>query len=127
MAEAAAGLKKLFPAKAIFTSPLLRARQTAEVLGHAYGLKAAVLDALGNGDHSAALQGCEAAGDDAILVGHEPWMSELLSLLLTGDPAEMSTVFKKGAAACVGFEGPAAAGEGTLEWLAQPAMLRKLG
>ncbi len=127
MAEAAAGLKKLFPASEILSSPLLRARQTAEILSDCYGAKVRLLDGLGNGDHFAALNGCRSVRDGAILVGHEPWMSELLSLMLTGNATEVAVVFKKGAAACVSLEGGIAPGAGVLEWMAQPAMLRRLG
>jgi phosphohistidine phosphatase len=126
MAEAAQGLKRLFPATAILTSPLLRARQTADVLATAYGFKPTIVEALGEGDHAGAFKACKKLTEPAILVGHEPWMGELLSLLLTGSAEAMSAVFKKGAAACVSTSSPPAPGGAVLEWLAQPAMLRRL-
>ena len=127
MAEAARGLKRLFPATAILSSPLVRARQTADVLATAYGFRPTIVEALGSGDHSGTLKACKKLTEPAVLVGHEPWMSELLALLLTGSVEAMSAVFKKGAAACVSTSVPPAPGGAVLEWLAQPAMLRRLG
>ena len=128
MKEAAAGLKQLFEPQTIFTSPILRARQTAEILSDTFGSRVTVMDALGNGHHGAAISGCAAVREDAVaLVGHEPWMSELLSMLLTGEPGRAGAVFRKGAAALVSTYGPPAAGNGTLEWLVQPGILRRLG
>ena len=126
MAEGARGLKRLFRAEGIYSSPLLRARQTAEILAETFELKVRLLDALGNGDHPGTLAACASHGDESVfLVGHEPWMGELLSLLLTGDAGAMSVVFKKGAAALVATAGAPAAGNGILEWMAPPSMLRR--
>ncbi len=128
MAQAALGLKSLVQPEAILTSPILRAKQTADILGDTFGLKPRVLEPLGTGDHAGALAGCGGSGARSVmLVGHEPWMSELLSLLLTGADDGMSSVFRKGAAALLTMPGAAAPGAGTLEWLLQPSALRKLG
>ena len=127
MAEAARGLKSLVQPEAIFTSPILRAKQTAEILGDAFGLKPRLLEPLGNGDHAAAVAACGRASEESImLVGHEPWMSELLSVLLTGTESQMASVFRKGAAALVTMQAGAAPGSGTLEWLLQPGQLRRM-
>jgi hypothetical protein len=50
----------------------------------------------------------------------------LLSNLLTGNPDCMRSVFKKGAAALVTFDGEVVPGQAYLEWLLQPAALRGL-
>ncbi|MBK7329384.1 MAG: histidine phosphatase family protein [Dehalococcoidia bacterium] len=127
MREAALGLKGLVSLDAIATSPVLRARQTAEILEDLYKVRVQTWDSLGNGSHHEVLTSCAATSLDALaLVGHEPWMSELLSVLLTGDATLMSSVFRKGAAALVSTYGPPAPGNGTLEWLIQPGALRKL-
>lgn len=129
MVEAAAGLKRLLTPQVILTSPLVRAAETAEILRKAYGLgKPRVCDALATGDHDGVLTAIEEADAGAIaLVGHEPWMSELLAYLLTGDRAGMAAVFKKGAAALVGSAAEPAPGHCWLEWLIQPGALRRLG
>lgn len=127
MQMAARGLQTLFEPQAIFTSPILRARQTAGILAGVYGLPVQPLEALATGDHRAAIVACAAANMDAVaLVGHEPWMGELLSMLLTGDAGLAQSLFRKGAAALVSTYGAPAPGNGTLEWLIQPGALRRL-
>lgn len=129
MIEAAAGLRRVFTPQTILTSPLVRAAETAEILRKAYGLgKARVCEALASDDCDAVLRALEEVDADAVaLVGHEPWMSELLSYLLTGAAGGMTATFKKGAAALVMSEGPPRPGECWLEWLSQPGMLRRMG
>ena len=127
MKEAAKGLKQLFSPQEILTSPLLRARQTAEILQDTFGVPVIQMDALGRGDHEGTLR--QLSGPDSTrtaLVGHEPWMSELLSYMLTGDSCSVSSVFKKGACALVSSEGRPQPGRCTLQWLLQPAALRRL-
>lgn len=126
MREAAAGLRTLFLPELILTSPLLRARQTAEIVAEMCEAPLQVLEVLGTGEHRKVLAECARLGEARVaLVGHEPWLGELLSLLLTGSDAGMSVLFKKGAAALVDVEQP---GQlcGQLEWMLQPAALRAL-
>ena len=126
--QAAAGLKGLVEPQVIMTSPLLRARQTAEILMDACGLaKLHFSDALASDDHAALmLDVIELEARSVMLVGHEPHMSGLLAYLLTGDEALMASTFKKGAAALVSCDGEPVAGDCWLEWLIQPAALRAL-
>lgn len=128
MREAVRGLAEIFGASAILTSPLVRARQTAEILMEAFDIEDLHLsDALASGDDRQLLADVEALGASKVFaVGHEPHMSRTLSNLLTGDPDCMSSVFKKGAAALVTFPGRLAPGEAYLDWLLQPAALRAL-
>jgi phosphohistidine phosphatase len=127
MFEAARGLERLFTPQVIFTSPILRATQTAEILRSVYQLgKPRVCDALGTGDHLALISALEEGDVGSVaLVGHEPWMSELLSLLLTGYVSAVSTNFKKGACALVRTD-DLRPGNCWLEWLIQPAALRRM-
>lgn len=129
MEEAAAGLKRLFTPQIVLTSPIVRAAETAEILRKAYGLgKPRVCEALATGDHDGVLAALEEADAGSVaLVGHEPWTSELLSYLLTGDRAGMAAVFKKGAAGLVRCAADPAPGNCWLEWLVQPGALRRLG
>jgi len=127
MAEVAAGLAQLVTPTDVFTSPLLRARQTAEILARTLRLKVSELDSLGNGDHPATLAAvAQRTSGTVVLVGHEPWMGELLSYLLTGDPEIVSAPFKKGGTALVGASGSRAAGEWSLRWAMPPSALRRL-
>ena len=65
------------------------------------------------------------AGKRAALVGHEPWMSQLVALLILGktDEAE-SFIFKKGGVAWL--EGEPNPGGMRLRALLPPAVLRKI-
>ena len=127
MAEAAKGLATLVTPDAIHTSPVLRARQTAEILTRALRAPVIELEALGRGDHAGTLAALNASGNEtACVVGHEPWMSELLSYLVTGTPDAVATSFKKGGAALIECGDGATAGDGALIWFLPPAVLRRL-
>lgn len=127
MAEVAAGLARLFQPDAILTSPILRARQTAEILAKTCRAPVSGLDSLGNGDHAATLDGAKRRAVDRVaLVGHEPWMGELLSYLLTSEPGALAAPFKKGGAALLeGFAGQGP-GDWSLSWAMPPAASRRL-
>jgi phosphohistidine phosphatase len=106
---------------AIFTSPFARARQTAEIVAAELDCEKLLqnLDALSSGTPvMTTLAGLsKAAGKNAsvLIVGHEPMLSELISLLLSGSSG-LSITMKKGGLCkltCVRPE-PAAA---RLDWL----------
>ena len=113
----------------IGTSPLVRARQTAEIL-------ADVLDA------EKELESCEflspgsdvealirwlrdVRADSVMIVGHMPDLAHLASAMLA-PKASLDIAFKKSGVCCVSFDGMPAAGAGRLEWLLQPKQLRGL-
>ncbi len=115
----------------VVTSPLVRARQTAEVLRDALAPEAD-LDVSRHlapgGDYEALLRDVAALGAERVaVVGHEPHLSGLVSHTLVGARGRASVLLKKGAAALVVFEGAPGAGAGTLEWLLQPGALRDVG
>lgn len=127
MAEAAAGLARVFTPGEILTSPVLRARQTAEILAKTWKAPLSELESLGRGDHAATVSAVQhRAADRLVLVGHEPWMGELLSYLLTGDAAAVAAPFKKGGAALVTGFGGNGAGEWALTWAMPPGVLRRI-
>jgi phosphohistidine phosphatase len=128
MEEAARGLRTLFRPQLVLTSPLVRARETAAILTAAFGLPdARNCDALATGDHQQLLRAVtDSEASEVAVVGHEPHISGLLSFLLTADAAVVSATFKKGAAALVETGGDARPGVFWLEWLIQPAALRRL-
>jgi phosphohistidine phosphatase len=127
MAEAAKGLASLLTPEAIHTSPVLRARQTAEILTRAWRAPVFELEALGRGDHAGTLAALNAAGNEtSAAVGHEPWMSELLSYLVSGEPDVVATSFKKGGAALIDCGDRLVPGTGMLIWFMPPAALRRL-
>jgi len=113
----------------VYTSPLVRARETAE-LAAARLPKAGRLstcDALLPGADPADLCRLPGSGDgrDILCVGHMPHVSAAVSFLLTGDP-DWDVVFKKAAACCLSFAGGPGPGYARLEWLIQPGQFRRL-
>jgi len=105
-------------AQAIVTSPLIRARETAEPIAAAFGLDLKQEDRLAGGALTMARLAAllSDAGDPsaAILVGHEPDLSEIIRDL-TGGAVEM----RKAALALVTCE-RIAAEAGVLCWLLPP-------
>lgn len=111
----------------LLTSPLLRARQTAEIAAAVWGrLKPRDLPALADGEIdglAAALAELPAASLVAVF-GHEPHVSDLLARLLGGAAPERLT-FRKGGAALVELPGKLGDG-GRLVWYLRPRILRLL-
>jgi phosphohistidine phosphatase len=113
----------------ILTSPLVRTRQTADVIAEGLSAKApvAALDALA--PSGTAAQVIEELGRFArrkriALVGHEPNIGELAAKLL-GLRAPLE--FKKGAICRIDVETLPPARPGHLRWFATPRMLRRMG
>jgi phosphohistidine phosphatase len=115
----------------ILTSPLVRARQTAELLvsglpGHP---RMDTLDALAPGGRAplimeAIAQRSRQRLNRIALVGHEPDLGELAARLLG---ARGAIQFKKGAVCCIELQGRLAGGPGMLLWHLTPRVLRRLG
>lgn len=107
-------------------SPWLRATETADLLspllhGEAETL---VLTALAAAPTEALLANLQ--GERVAVVGHEPWLSELASLLLVGDASLAPKLpLKKGG--LLWLEGEAKAGGMTLRAALPPKVLRSLG
>ena len=112
----------------IFTSPLVRARQTAEILAAGVDGKPPVklLEALAPGNTAAAAmtQLARAAKRRRIaLVGHEPDLGELAAHLLG---AGRALAFKKGGICRIEVEGLTSRRPGSLVWFVTPKVLRGL-
>jgi phosphohistidine phosphatase len=113
----------------IITSPLTRARQTADVFAQGLPAKPPVVltDSLSPaGSHASLFQelGRHMRKASIALVGHEPNLGELAARLLG---AKGGIEFKKGAICRIDFDVFPPKGVGTLKWLAPPKLLRKLG
>jgi phosphohistidine phosphatase len=130
-AAAARGLKAMGCApQRIVSSPLIRARETAEIVATVLGVSAKIeedniLSTASYGSNVVAWLSSQPR-KDTMLVGHQPTCSEVVSLLLTATD-DVDVVFKKAATCCMSFEGTPLPGEGWLEWMLQPRMLRELG
>jgi phosphohistidine phosphatase len=113
----------------IITSPLVRTRQTADVISESLQGKPAVVtsDALAPaGTPAAVIQ--EVARHARLarmaLVGHEPNLGELAAQLIG---ARSPIEFKKGAVCRIDFDVLPPKGLGQLRWFIPPKVLRKLG
>lgn len=133
MRRAALGLKALGVAPAaIWSSPLVRARQTAEILSAVLieGARIALREQLAPGQPSAAVldavRGLRGARS-VMVVGHEPDLGRLASHLLTGSPSRAHLPFKKGGAAAFGLGERAQGERAELLWFLMPRQLRALG
>jgi phosphohistidine phosphatase len=137
MRAAADGMHKLgLRFDVILTSPLVRAVETAAILAGAYAGKPAPqeLPALAAGTPPAetvrALRPF-ARHEHVVIVGHEPGLSGIAALLLTGSPTGASIDLKKGGmiavdtGALLRASGRPATGA-TLLWHATPRQLRKM-
>ena len=125
--EAARGLARAYDRPdALLTSPWLRARQTAAIAGAAWKIEPTETKALAGGsfEEQAAVLDRYPRDATVAVVGHEPYVSELLSQLLGTKRAERLE-FKKGGAAVVELPGALAEG-GTLAAYLPPKVLRKL-
>lgn len=112
----------------IFSSPLLRAKQTADLLSAALEGKPSVkvLDALAPGHTAAVVMAslAKAAKRRRIaLVGHEPELGELAAHLIG---AGRALPFKKGGICRIDVGNLTGKRAGGLVWFVPPAMLRRL-
>ena len=105
---------------AILTSPLVRARQTAEPVARALSLEDELIetDALvPDADPKEILREIGKRGfDRAMVVGHMPHLGRLLGYLLTGRP-DTAIEIKKAALARIQFDGDTPKPPGTLTFL----------
>ncbi len=113
----------------IITSPLVRTRQTADVIAESLKAKPSLVtsDALSPaGTPGAVMQELakHAKKGSVALVGHEPNLGELAARLIG---ARTPLEFKKGGICRIDFETLPPKGIGRLRWFVTPRMLRKLG
>lgn len=139
MRRAAEGLKQVARrAHLLASSPLLRARETAELIAPALRVpRIELVDALRPDqryeDFLTWLRDRESPNakdeeDDErtiAIVGHEPHLSGLVTWLMTGR-TESRLELKKGAACLLEFPRTPASGAAVLRWALTPAVLRQL-
>jgi phosphohistidine phosphatase len=127
--EAARGLAKLLPIPdVLLSSPLLRARQTAEIAAAAWGkVRVAIDERLAGGSVDDILSAVQehGRGELVVIVGHEPDVSHLAAKLL-GSGYAARLAFKKGGAALFDVGDKPRRG-GQLVWFASQKLLRSLG
>jgi len=102
----------------LYSSPRIRARQTADILAKALGISVAVREEVGfgfNTEHIGPLIADVGTEDEVMFVGHEPDLSITVSKLISG--GEM--VMKKGGLARVDLFSRAPL-RGALVWMIPP-------
>jgi phosphohistidine phosphatase len=129
MGRAARGLRGLVGnLDLLATSPLTRALQTARIVADAFGGPTPVeVDALAGGDRQEVLDWLREQGEPGVaaLVGHEPYLTDLISWLLSNQ-SHGFVELKKGAACLLAFPGPLEPGAARLRWALPPRALRGL-
>lgn len=130
MKQAADGLAALgVPVDRVVSSPLPRARRTAEIIADRLKMASGIEIASVLRPESSARQVAEWLGLQSeaplMIVGHNPALDELLSLLLLDDPTAFPFTFKKGAVAAL-RRPSLGADRHQLQWIAPPRLLRTL-
>ena len=127
---AARGLARIVPkVERVLSSPWTRAWQTAEILHDEGGWPSPELCPEVSGDRwpaDAAELLTDVAATSLAFVGHEPHLSSLASLLLTGEPALLQLEKKKGGVTFLELPDRTAGSPAVLRWFLSPKILRML-
>jgi phosphohistidine phosphatase len=129
--QAVKGLTRLGPSiDKVLSSPLLRARQTADIVAEGLRLKDSVEqipELAPGGDLAELLHRLATYKERAgvLLVGHQPSLGNVASLLLSGSK-ELQIDLKKSGICCITVDVFPAAGNGILKWMLAPKQLRNL-
>jgi phosphohistidine phosphatase len=132
MAEIAAAMEALeLSFDLLLSSPYARARQTAEIVARAFGDEKKLQfseNLIPTGLARRLIEELNRLAppwEDVLLVGHEPYLSELISLLVTGDDGFAFTLKKGGLCKLTAQtlkHGPCA----SLEWLLTPKQMSRM-
>ncbi|HND47389.1 MAG TPA: phosphohistidine phosphatase SixA [Anaerolineales bacterium] len=132
MRNIAKGLKTLgLEFDYIISSPYVRAQQTAEILGDVFKLRKRIVISesiapMGDPSQLLAEINEKYTVNSLAIVGHEPYLSNLISLLTTGGaPLEMT--FKKGGVCYLTTDDLHHTRKATLQWLLTPGVLVEIG
>jgi phosphohistidine phosphatase len=116
----------------ILTSPLARAAETAAIVAAAFpeGVEPCTIAELATGvpppEMLRALGPHMRRHDTALAVGHEPGLSRLASLLLTGSSDVLALELKKGGLIAIEAHATRRPTTATLCWMLSPRQLRRL-
>lgn len=128
--RAAKGLERLLERpQSLLTSPLTRAKQTAEILTQVAKWPAAVECAALSPKESpeAVLEALRSQRHKTIaVVGHQPELGELLAACMPGPAQARAFELRKFGVALLTFDGVPRAGQATLRCLLAPRLLRAL-
>jgi phosphohistidine phosphatase len=128
MKEVTAGMQSLnLKFDHIASSPWLRARQTAKIVAKAFRKEVEIWKSLASTEDPRQLVASlrKAEGQDVLLVGHEPHLSQFISVLISGSPDSQMDL-KKGGLCKLSSDDLIFGQCATLQWLLPPSCLRKL-
>lgn len=127
--DIARGMRRLKIAPhALLSSPLARARQTAEAVAPILGATVEIAEELQSGAAFEAFQQLVRryrTAESLMFVGHEPDFSETAAALIGAPPEAL--VLKKAGLIRVDLDGRFERGEGRLRWLLTPHQLALIG
>jgi phosphohistidine phosphatase len=132
IAEEAKGLRDLkVQPDIILTSPMRRALETATIIAEELGgTRVEQLRELGAGPYGPAdilaALGLYNNLKEIALVGHQPWLGELASFMLTGSTSDCQIELKKGAVVCLEHVPDQGQDRYLLIWSLPPKVLRSL-
>jgi phosphohistidine phosphatase len=114
----------------VASSPLIRARQTADIVGEELHItsRVAIWPALEEAGFQSLCANLNRTGEQStLIVGHEPGLSRFVAQLLTGAADGFAMQFKKAAVCALDVDFSAAEPGATLLWFLTPQQLRALG
>lgn len=131
MLDGARGLARLMDrCDVIATSPYVRSAETAELLSTSLDgpdpIKLEALTPDADFEELLAWLGSLPAEATVAVVGHEPHLSGLVGLLVTGKPSGFLDL-KKGSATLLHLPPPVRPGTAIMRWALAPAQLRRMG
>jgi phosphohistidine phosphatase len=132
MYEVARGIKKLdLTFELILTSPYARALRTAEILAEVFRSKkmSVTNNLVAEADPKDVIQEINenfGSLENIVLVGHEPYMTGLISILLTGSP-DTAIALKKAGLCHLTVKDLRPGKCASLNWLLKPSHLAALG
>jgi phosphohistidine phosphatase len=113
----------------IITSPLVRARRTAQIVAQELGLvdQLEVCSALSADSNAESIRDWLRERSEAriMIVGHNPSLSDLVGLLTVGEIGKLPLELKKGGIAALSSSAVLNS-RYHLDWIAPPALLRRL-
>ena len=116
----------------ILSSPCVRAWQTAEIVADALDARNRLMIEKGLAPEGgskrvvASLNSLDPRPQTVLMVGHEPGLSQLVSLLIAGGP-RLEIVLKKGGLCKLSAESVKPGRCAALEWLLTPRQIARLG
>lgn len=130
MIHCAQGLRQIAPEISVLaTSPLTRARETADIVADEYeiDIHSTTEALLPSAQLPEFVDWVADRADQPVVavVGHEPHLSKLATWLISGVD-ESHVELKKGGALLVSFKGAPKRGSGTLEWAMHASHLRTI-